>query len=170
MIEEKSVQTVYLGLGCNLGNRLESLEKAILMLGEIGEVVSKSKIYESPAWGYVDERAYLNMCCALQTKVGLEELHQRTLEIEVALGRETSKRKQGEPFRPRMIDIDILFFGDEVIETDSLTIPHSQLHLRNFVLLPMVDIAPEYKHPLLGQSMLELCFESKDNSEPVQLS
>jgi 2-amino-4-hydroxy-6-hydroxymethyldihydropteridine diphosphokinase len=139
------------------------------MLGEMGEVVSKSKIYESPPWGYEDERAYLNMCCALQTAVGLEEFHRKTLEIEVVLGRETSKRRQGEPFRPRIIDIDILFFGDEVIETDSLTIPHSQLHLRNFVLLPMVDIAPQYRHPLLGQSMLELWNKSEDSAEPVEL-
>ncbi len=161
--------TVYLGLGCNLGNKLESLEQAKHLLGELGDVVAKSKIYESPAWGYNDDRPYLNMCCALQTKLSLEEIHKGTLEIEVALGRETSKRRQGEPFRPRMIDIDILFFGDAVVETESLTIPHSQLHLRNFVLQPMVDIAPEYRHPLLGASMIELLNVSEDTTKLQEL-
>jgi len=167
--DDNSMKTVYLGLGCNLGNRLESLEKAILMLEELGEVAAKSKVYESPAWGYDDDRAYLNCCCAVKTKLGSTEIHRLTLEIEVALGRETSKRKQGEPFRPRLIDIDILFLDEEVIKTDALTVPHPQLHLRNFVLQPMVDIAPGFRHPLIGATMKELLSISEDKTELAEL-
>ncbi|HKK39977.1 MAG TPA: 2-amino-4-hydroxy-6-hydroxymethyldihydropteridine diphosphokinase, partial [Cryomorphaceae bacterium] len=101
MKEEKSVRTVYLGLGCNLGNRLESLDKAIVRLGRLGEVTAKSKVYESPPWGYDDDRSYLNMCCALRTDLSIEALHEATLDIEVALGRETNKRKTGEPYKAR---------------------------------------------------------------------
>jgi len=162
--------TVYLGLGCNLGNRMESLKSAIRKLGQLGEVSTRSKIYESPAWGYEDDRSYLNMCCAVSTELSIEAIHNATLEIEVALGRETSKRKQGEPYRPRMIDIDILFFNEEVIKTDALIIPHPQLHLRNFVLRPLVDIAPDFRHPSLGVSMLELLRKSEDQSELQELS
>lgn len=169
MTEENSMKTIYLGLGCNLGNRLETLEKAILMIEELGEVTAKSKIYESPAWGYDDDKAYLNMCCEIKTKLGSAEVHRLTLEIEVALGRETSKRRQGEPFRPRLIDIDILFYGEELIKTDALTIPHPQLHLRNFVLQPMVDIAPGFRHPLIGATMKELLSKSEDKTELVEL-
>lgn len=163
------MKTVYLGLGCNLGNRLESLEKAILKLEKLGEITAKSKIYESPGWGYDDDRAYLNLCCAIKTKLSSAEFHRLTLEIEVALGRETSKRKQGEPFRPRVIDVDILFYGEEVIKTDALTIPHPQLHLRNFVLQPMVDIAPEFKHPSIDLTMMELWSISEDKTELEEL-
>lgn len=170
MNEENSLRTVYLGLGSNLGNRPELLEKAILKLVKLGQVTAKSKVYESPAWGYRDERAYLNMCCEIKTGLINAEIHRSTLEIEVALGRETSKRTPGEPFRPRTIDIDILFIGDEVVNTDSLSIPHPQLHLRNFVLRPMVDIAPDFRHPSLGLTMTELLDQSKDKTQLVEMS
>jgi len=149
---------------------MESLKSAIVKLGQLGEVFAESKVYESPAWGYEDENAYLNMCCAVSTDLSIEALHKATLEIEVALGRETAKRKQGEPYRPRMIDIDILFFNGEVIKTDALIIPHPQLHLRNFVLRPLVDIAPDFQHPSLGVSVLELLRTSQDQSDLQELS
>lgn len=164
------MNTVYLGLGCNLGNRLESLEKAILMLDQLGNVEAKSKIYQSPAWGYEDDRAYLNMCCKVITEYNIRAIHNATLEIEVALGRETKKRKQGDPYRPRMIDIDILFYNEEEIKTDSLIIPHPHIHLRNFVLRPMVDIAPDFIHPSYGVSMTELLRMSSDQTELEELS
>lgn len=170
MIEDNSTRNVYLGLGSNLGNRLELLEMAILRLGELGKVTAKSKVYESQAWGYNDDRAYLNMCCELKTDLNSAEIHLSTLEIEVTLGRESSKRKHGEPFRPRTIDIDILFLGDEVVKTDSLSIPHPQLHLRNFVLQPMVDIAPKFRHPSLHLTMEELLKKSTDTTELEELS
>jgi len=163
------MNTVYLGLGCNLGNRMESLKSAIVKLGHLGEVFAESKIYESPAWGYEDERSYLNMCCGISTNLSIEAIHKATLDIEVALGRETAKRKEGEPYRPRMIDIDILFFNEELIKTEALIVPHPQLHLRNFVLRPLVDIAPDFQHPSLGVSMLELLRTSLDQSELQEL-
>lgn len=140
------------------------------MLGQLGEVIARSKFYESPAWGYEDENAYLNMCCAVSTDLSIDAIHKATLDIEVALGRETAKRKQGEPYRPRMIDIDILFFNQEEIKTDALIIPHPQLHLRNFVLRPLVDIAPDFQHPSLGVSVLELLRTSQDQSDLQELS
>lgn len=145
-----------------MGNRQESLMKAMDMLTDFGKIAAKSKVYESPAWGYQDDNSYLNMVCAMETRLEIEALHRATLSIEVALGREVFKRKQGEPYRPRLIDIDILFFGDAIFETDSLSIPHPQLHLRNFVLKPMVEIAPDFMHPKMDLSMKELLSQSMD--------
>lgn len=158
-------RTIYLGLGSNLGNRLDTLEKACLSLERIGDLSAKSGIYESPAWGYADDRPYLNMVCVVESFLSSEELHRATLQIEVALGRENSKRKRNEPFRPRTIDIDILFVGDECINTDLLVIPHPHICLRNFVLRPMVDVAPDFVHPVYGKSMRGLLAESEDTTQ-----
>lgn len=162
--------TVYLGLGANLGDRQKSLNDALILLGDVGQIQSKSKIYESEAWGYNDPHSYLNMCCALETDLGAIELHERTLEIERVLGRESEKRKRDEPFRPRTIDIDILFYGDQIIKTKTLSIPHPQIHLRNFVLQPMVDIAPNFKHPIVNRTMRELKESSQDSTELKELT
>ncbi|MEM9051713.1 MAG: 2-amino-4-hydroxy-6-hydroxymethyldihydropteridine diphosphokinase [Bacteroidota bacterium] len=161
--------TAYLGLGCNLGNRQETLARALKGVSDFGEVVSVSKTYESLSWGYEDNHAYLNLVCCIVTFLTPEELHKETLEVEVSLGRETKKRKEGEPYRPRLIDIDILFYDDLVLKNEELTIPHSQLHLRNFVLKPMMDIAKDHFHPVLKKSMIQLYSDSPDKSKLQEL-
>ena len=157
-------------MGCNLGNRQETLSRALKSISDFGEVVSVSKTYESPSWGYEDNNAYLNLVCCIDTVLTPEELHRETLEVEVSLGRESKKRKEGEPYRPRLIDIDILFYDDLVFKNEDLTIPHAQLHRRNFVLKPMVDIAMNHLHPVLKKSMIELYSSSPDESQLQEIT
>jgi 2-amino-4-hydroxy-6-hydroxymethyldihydropteridine diphosphokinase len=157
--------TVFLGLGSNLGDRQKSLTDAIALISDLGELTDLSRIYESRSWGYEDPRPYLNMCCTIQTELSAEELHGSTLAIEKSLGREGAKRKKGEPYRSRTIDIDILFYGSDILETDTLSIPHPQLHLRKFVLQPLTDINPNFVHPVIGQTVGRLKELCQDNTE-----
>ncbi|MCH2214921.1 MAG: 2-amino-4-hydroxy-6-hydroxymethyldihydropteridine diphosphokinase [Flavobacteriales bacterium] len=155
---------VYLGLGCNLGDRLGSLNQALVKLSGFGELAAVSRIYESAAWGYEDEHRYLNLVCCFYTSLDPLNLHRETLKIERELGREGNKRKEGEAYRSRLIDIDILFFDKLVMRRPELTIPHPQIQLRNFVLKPMADIAQDLVHPVLNRSIRELYFSSPDTS------
>jgi len=156
---------VFLGLGSNLGERKEILKSAMKLLQKLGDGFVSSSLYESSSWGYQDPELYLNCVCCFETDLSPEKLHQSTLEIEVELGRETTKRKQGEPYRPRLIDIDILFYGSREVQTDSLTIPHPHFHERNFTLKPMAEISPDFEHPKFRKSIVQLLQESTDSGE-----
>jgi len=147
-------------LGGNLGDRLENIEKALLRLKKVGKIVRRSSIYETEAWGTHSEFAYLNMCIELLTKLNANELMKTLLQIEKELGRKRNKLSTD-----RTIDIDILFFNDQLIKTKTVHIPHPRLHLRNFVLTPLNDIAPKLIHPKFKKNIATLKKQCKDKLE-----
>ncbi len=142
---------VYLALGSNLGNRAANLKEAIAALPPQMDVKAKSKVYETPPWGHVEQENFYNQVLKAQTYVEPEPLLKHLKRLEVALGRKPSFQNG-----PRLIDMDILFYDDLVLNTAALTIPHPHVHERGFVLLPMMDIAPEYVHPVKQRSVREL--------------
>lgn len=148
---------VFLGLGTNEGDRLENLERARRGIADLGTVLHISRVYETAAWGIEDQPAFLNQVLAIHTGLSAVQLLEEVLQIERRLGRERI-RKWGR----RRIDIDILFYGDRCLETPQLIIPHPFIAERNFVLVPMVDIAPEWVHPRMGKTMVQLLAESND--------
>jgi 2-amino-4-hydroxy-6-hydroxymethyldihydropteridine diphosphokinase len=148
---------VFLALGSNLGEREENLESAISALQAQGELLAKSRIYETEPVGYEDQPAFLNQVCKVAMKYSPTELLEVTQRIERELG-----RKPTFPSGPRIIDIDVLFYGERIIHTTNVDIPHPKIPERRFVLVPMCDIAPNLIHPELGKSMRELVDESTD--------
>ncbi|PWB72785.1 MAG: 2-amino-4-hydroxy-6-hydroxymethyldihydropteridine diphosphokinase [Anaerolineales bacterium] len=143
--------TIYLSLGSNLGDRSANLKQALSSLPPQMEVKAKSKVYETPPWGYEDQDNFLNQVVKAVTYLEPEPLLKHIKRLEVALGRKASFR-----YGPRLIDIDILFYDDLVYESPALTIPHPHAHERGFVLLPLMDIAPDLVHPVSGKSIREL--------------
>ena len=142
---------IYLALGTNLGDRLVNLRAAINALPPDINVLAESKIYETPPWGYEDQPTFLNMAVKCETDLDAASLLKRLKQIEVEVGRVESFR-----WGPRQIDIDILFYDDLILESESLTIPHPRLHERAFVLIPLADIAVDFVHPVLNKTIKEL--------------
>ena len=140
-----------LGLGANVGNREANLRWALGRLAECGQVGPVSALYETEPEGVPGQPPYLNAATRFLTDLGPPAVLEFIALVERLLG-----RRPGPVQAPRPIDIDILLFDDLVLDTPALTIPHPRLHLRRFVLQPLVDIAAERPHPLLGQTMREL--------------
>ena len=148
-------QNIYLGLGSNQGDREQLMAQAIELLSvALGAPVRLSSTIETEAWGFVSPNPFLNMVACFSTDVPPMELLQITEEVERRLGRKT--KSVGGVYSDRPIDIDVLFYGDEIISSERLTVPHPRLHERLFVLEPLAEIAPSFMHPLLGKSMAEL--------------
>jgi 2-amino-4-hydroxy-6-hydroxymethyldihydropteridine diphosphokinase len=148
----------YILTGSNLGNRLEYLMNAKEAIAKTtGPVVHASSIYETAAWGLEDQPSFLNQALEIHTTFSASLLLDRLLKIEEDLG-----RKRDVKYGPRLIDIDILFFNNEVIEQKGLTIPHPQLHNRRFALQCLDDIAPTFVHPVFNKSVRELLVECVD--------
>jgi len=146
---------VYLALGSNLDDRLANLKQAITSLSPQMEVKAKSRVYETLPWGYADQPMFLNQVIRANTYLEFEHLLKHIKRLETALGRKPSF-KNG----PRLIDLDILFYDDLVMETASLVIHHPHMHERGFVLMPLNDIAPDLVHPTIRKTiseMLALC-------------
>ena len=163
----KTGNTIYLSLGSNLGNRLAQLQEAILLLGmRLGEIKAVSNVYESAAWGF-EGGDFLNACIALETDQDPESVLKVILDIETSMGRE---RSQEAGYVSRTIDIDILYFGEQIISREHLKIPHPELHKRKFVLKPLADIAPQFYHPTLNRDTRNLLQESKDNGSVERTS
>lgn len=141
----------YLSLGSNLGDRKHHLRDAIARLGLRGRIVATSSFYETEPVEFVDQAWFLNCVVALETKEKPAQLMATILEIEREMGRRRTRSKG-----PRTIDIDILLFGDTVVDSPELTIPHSAMQDRRFVLEPLAEIAPEARHPVLHQTVREL--------------
>ena len=138
----------YLGLGSNLGDREQNLERAVSLLERVASPVVVSSVYETRPWGYVDQPDFLNLACRVETALSPEELLRAAQAVEVLIGREPTFR-----YGPRTIDVDILLYGDHIIDTDDLRVPHPSLFERAFALAPLAEIAPELVHPELGASI-----------------
>jgi 2-amino-4-hydroxy-6-hydroxymethyldihydropteridine diphosphokinase len=151
----------FIGLGTNLGDRAANYRQAIQRIGQLPEtrIVRHSSIYETEPMGDV-EGVFLNSVVELETEMSAEVLMRRLLAIERAMGRKRrAGRKTAAPrrkYRPRIIDLDLLFFDKEIIHTSPLTVPHPLLHERRFVLAPMAELAPALIHPELNVSISEL--------------
>ena len=141
----------YLSLGSNVGNREGSLRDAVSRLGSLGRIVSVSSFYETEPVEFTEQPWFLNCAVALETKLSAEELMQALLEIERQMGRERTGKKG-----PRTIDIDVVFFGEAVVHSPYVTVPHPAMHQRRFVLEPLAEIAPEARHPILKKTVSEL--------------
>lgn len=149
---------VFLLLGSNLGDRFLLLEQAITAIeNRVGEIVKRSSVYETAAWGKQEEPDYLNQVIEVSTQLSARELLDQLLNIEQTMGRE---RK--ELWASRTIDIDILFYGDSIFDEPGLVIPHPRLHLRRFTLEPLAEIAPLLVHPNLKKNILGLKNELQD--------
>ncbi|MDX1942411.1 MAG: 2-amino-4-hydroxy-6-hydroxymethyldihydropteridine diphosphokinase [Saprospiraceae bacterium] len=150
---------LFLGLGSNLGDRKQNLQRATEQVEtHIGEILKASSIYETQAWGIENQPDFLNQVLEINTQFEPEKILEIVLIIEQNMGRER-QIKWGE----RLIDIDILFYENWVLRTEKLMIPHPFLQDRNFVLAPLVEIAPDFVHPVLQRSIRDLFLDSKDH-------
>lgn len=150
---------VFLLLGSNLGDREKYLQKAIdLIETEIGSLRQKSSVYETEAWGKTDEPNYLNQVVQISTTLPAQQVLEKVLQIETKMG-----RVREEKWGSRIIDIDILFYGQDIIKEPGLIIPHPELHNRLFTLAPLNEIAPDLQHPVFKKSIFLLKSELKDN-------
>jgi 2-amino-4-hydroxy-6-hydroxymethyldihydropteridine diphosphokinase len=142
---------VYLSLGSNVGDRAAQLRGAITRLGAAGRVLAESSLYETEPVEFTDQPWFLNCAVALETNKTPQHLMSTILDVEEQMGRKRVQKKG-----PRTIDIDILLFGDTIVHSKELTIPHPAMHQRRFVLEPLAEIAPEVIHPILKKTIREL--------------
>ncbi|OGO33001.1 MAG: 2-amino-4-hydroxy-6-hydroxymethyldihydropteridine diphosphokinase [Chloroflexi bacterium RBG_16_54_18] len=142
---------VYLALGSNLGIRSKNLENARNALEMQGWLRDSSSIYETPPWGIVDQPAFLNQVVRIETSFSPVKLLSFLKRLEIQLG-----RTPAEKYGPRLIDIDILFYNNKVIDRRKLKIPHPRLAERAFVLVPLADLAPQLRHPVNHKSISEM--------------
>ena len=144
-----------IALGSNLdssfGDREANLREAIRRIGELGDIAAISSFYDTEPVSYVSQPRFLNAALLLATHLTPEDLMDHLLQIEHAMGRKRTVLKG-----PRIIDLDLLLYGDAVLSTAQLTLPHPEMHLRRFVLEPLAEIAPNLKHPTLGKTVSEM--------------
>ena len=142
---------VFLALGSNLGQRLDNLQAAVKALTPEVRVLQESRVYETEPWGYADQPSFLNMVLGAETELSPQKLLAKLKKVELNLGRIPNFRNG-----PRLIDLDILFYDDLILNLPDLVIPHPRLSERAFVLVPLMDLAPGLIHPATGQSVAEL--------------
>jgi len=149
------MSVVYLSLGSNQGNRFSYLQQAMQYIEQrIGTIEKISSFYETEPWGFVDEIPFINQVIKINTRLSPSKILERALLIEKVLGRKRVKSHQ--KYSGRTLDIDILFIDSKKIKNKDLTVPHIHLHQRKFVLEPLREIAPNFVHPTLNKSILEL--------------
>lgn len=157
----KAATSIYLSIGSNLGNKLNMLQKAVFRLKDtVGALTAISPVYSSPALGFEGD-TFLNACLKMETSMAPKPLIRHLLEIESSMGRE---RFAEEGYQSRTIDIDLLYYGSDVLTTPIVTVPHPRLQHRKFVLKPLADIAPQFYHPILGKDTRNLLQECRDGN------
>lgn len=160
------MNTVYLIIGGNIGDRKGFLTRATEEIqSRIGDIETQSAIYETAAWGITDQQNFLNQVLRVCTKLSAEKVMEQIQKIESVLGRERTIK-----FGPRTIDIDILFYNQDIIRTERLTVPHAEMQRRLFVLEPLCEIAPDFEHPILKKSVKDLLDDCEDKLEVRRLS
>lgn len=160
-------KSVVLGLGSNLGDRLGHLQKAIDELSEFIQIQKISSVYETPPFDMEADTNFYNLCLLGATHLNVFDLLSNCQDIEKEHGRKA--KVNPDRYESRPLDIDILYFNDEIIDTDDLKIPHPELHKRRFVLVPLNEILPEHFDPLRKRTVRELVTKSEDNSTIHQI-
>ena len=157
---------IYLSIGSNKGNRYSQIKEALKLIREdLGEIISISKIYETKSWGFESEN-FLNLCIAIKSELSPDKLLFSINNIEEKIGR----KRDSEIMKSREMDIDIIFYSNKIVNQTELIIPHPRLELRNFVLVPLSDIASDFVHPILLKSVKELLECSNDDDIPIKTS
>jgi 2-amino-4-hydroxy-6-hydroxymethyldihydropteridine diphosphokinase len=155
---------IFLLLGTNLGNRMLNLDLAKQRISAIGDILAASSVFRTEAWGKTDQPAFYNQVIKISSFFNPDVLLQKILMIEIEMG-----RIREEKWGPRVIDIDILFYGDSIVNTTALTLPHPGIPFRRFTLLPLSEIAPLFEHPVLNKNISTLLEECTDTLEVERL-
>ena len=157
------MNTVYIQLGSNITGRRSFITRSIQQIEKnIGEIIATSSVFETTPWGSENQNNFLNSVIKIKTPFDAFKVLRKSQEIENNLGRKRIKK-----WGKRTIDIDILFYNNEIINTDNLNIPHPLIHQRKFVLIPLSEIAPNYIHPMLKKNVSNLLSECEDNQKVV---
>lgn len=161
-----TMHTVYLLLGANLGDRAAMLQRALEAIQvDLGPVLKQSALYETAAWGITDQPAFLNQVLKVLSVFPAEEILEKTQAIENRLG-----RVRREKWGSRVIDIDLLYVDDIMLNSETLTVPHPFLHERRFTLVPLAEIEPEFVHPVFHKTNRQLLAECADESDVKKLA
>jgi deoxyguanosine kinase len=157
---------IYISLGSNKGLRLKNIQKAVVQIQKnVGILTDLSSLYQTPAWGFQGPD-FLNACIGIKTDLSPIKVLHKLLEIEEQLGRVRSTESG---YSSRTIDLDLLFYEDQIIESEDLILPHPRLELRNFILFPMLELAPDFVHPRLEKNMTTLSKICLDTSQPQKI-
>jgi 2-amino-4-hydroxy-6-hydroxymethyldihydropteridine diphosphokinase len=157
---------IFLITGGNIGDRIQHMQTASAMIEkEIGSIIRSSKIYETDAWGITEQPAFYNQVHVVETDFSANEVLDKILNIEEKMGRVRTIKNAA-----RIIDIDILFFNEQIIEEPSLIVPHPEIMNRRFVLMPLNELAPEMIHPVLKKDIDELLKNCKDELRVIAIS
>ncbi|WP_047246329.1 2-amino-4-hydroxy-6-hydroxymethyldihydropteridine diphosphokinase [Maribacter thermophilus] len=158
--------TVYISIGSNLGHKRQNLQHAVFSIEKhIGEITALSPIYNTPSWGFESDD-FFNACVKVETPLNPETLLDKLMLIEKNMGRE---RKKSDGYESRIIDLDIIYYGYEIVNNENLTIPHPRLQERRFVLKPLADVAPQFYHPIFNKDTRNLLQECRDKSKLTKL-
>ena len=156
---------VYLSIGSNKGNRSVLINKAIDEIEKkVGKIISRSSIYQSKSWGF-DSNDFYNLCLLIDTDIVPKSLLVNLKKIEKSMGREDIDGS----YSDRFIDIDILFYDNIITDSEDLKIPHPKIEIRKFVLVPMLEIADNYVHPILNKTIKELDNDCSDKDTPLKI-
>jgi 2-amino-4-hydroxy-6-hydroxymethyldihydropteridine diphosphokinase len=157
---------VFLITGGNMGNRKSNLEKAAVSIEEnIGTIANRSSTYESEAWGNEDQPSFYNQVLIVESEFSAPDIMNKILDIEKKMGRKRTVKNAA-----RIIDIDILFYNNHILEDSLVTIPHKEIQNRRFVLMPLKEIAAEYIHPVLKMTIGDLLLQCTDPLKVVRLN
>lgn len=146
----------HINIGSNQGNRAANIARAVDLLSDVGEVIKISSAVSSSPWGYDSDSEFLNIGVNLETECLPEALLSRLKEIEREISPVGEHRDASGAYKDREIDLDLISYGDKVVESAALTLPHPRMHLRRFVLQPMAELLPKWRHPLSGLSCEEM--------------